>query len=164
MRLDDGRRGIIRHLDHIARGNGAGCGIGRNEDEFHRPVDVAGKPDPRTVRREGRIHLQHRLIGIRHDLHSAVGQLRMRGIIMPVHEHHARCGNAVEDRGIQQPFDLARGRRHLLARRIGLVDHLAQVGPAPLFHAPVRQGKSQRLLRNRLRKRDAHAASFVNSP
>ena len=37
----------------------------------------------------------------------------------------------------------------LLARRIGLVDQLAEVGPAPVFHAPVRQADAQRLFRDR---------------
>ena len=50
-----------------------------------------------------------------------------------------------EGRGLQQPVDIGIRRRDGLARRIGLVDHLAQIGPAPVLHAPVRQGKAQRL-------------------
>ena len=45
----------------------------------------------------------------------------------------------------------------------GFVDQLAEVGPAPLLHAPVRQLEAQRLLGSRLCNGRAHAAFPVNS-
>ena len=151
-----------RNGDGIADGDGAGGGLGRDRDDLDGGIDIAGDRQGHAIGGESGVHLGDGLIGgngrkIVNDVEAS--RIREAHIEQAIHEDDARLGDLGERRRGEQAPGIRRVMDNALARRIGPVDELAQIGPAPLLHAPVRQGMAEGGFSGRFCKGEGHAAS-----
>ena len=139
MGFDQCRGGSRRHLDHIAGGDGAGLGVGGDEDKLDRQVDAARQHQPGATSGERLVEPQHRFVGGNPRGSIAIRQPGAPGVIFAVDEHHARRRHLNERRRLDQAVDIGGFGLHRQARRIGPVDQCTEVRPLPILHAGIGQ-------------------------
>ena len=81
---------------------------------------------------------------------------------MAIDENHAGAGDLSKRRRLQQAFNILGSSIDGLARRIGLINKLAQIGPTPVLHLAMGQRMTQCQFGRGFLDSHVHAASLSN--